>query len=138
MFFAALLMSLHGFGAENYPNEVANWILLRTRNPWSPFGYQSHGATSVEEYRSELRWRAKRITAGIANVKQSEERAEAERRARKTQRERSAKDRAADKGARYQGKIRFQRKPPYRLEVIGTASIAEACIGHDTVERCAA
>ena len=40
--------------------------------------------------------------------------------------------------ARHQGKIRFQRKPPYRLEVIGTASIAEARIGHATVERCAA
>ena len=40
-------------------------------------------------------------------------------------------------GARYQGKIRFQRKPPYRLEAIVIA-IAGARIGHAAAERCAA
>jgi hypothetical protein len=77
-------------------DDVANWILPRTQNPWVPFGGQTHGARSVEEYRHAERWRGERIAAGLAAERESQERAEAERIVRKAQRERSAQDRDSD------------------------------------------
>jgi hypothetical protein len=77
-------------------DEVADWILPRTRNPWVPYGSQNHGARSVEEYRHAEGRRIERMTAGLTEEKQNQERAEAERLVRKSQRDRSAQDRDSD------------------------------------------
>jgi hypothetical protein len=77
-------------------DELADWILPRTQNPWVPFGGQNHGARSVLEYRHAERQRAERISAGLAAERESEVRAEAERRVRNAQRIRSAQHRGSD------------------------------------------
>ena len=77
-------------------DEVADWILPLTRNPWVPYGSQNHGARSVEEYRSAEQIRAERISAGFAEVKNNEENAKVDKHIRKTQRIRSATDRDSD------------------------------------------
>ena len=75
-------------------DEVADWILPRTRNPWVPYGSQNHGARSFEEYhRAEQRidlWKKKRAKE-IEDTRN-------ERHVRNAQRKRSTKDR--DSGMR--------------------------------------
>ena len=74
-------------------DEVANWILPRTSNPYVPYGCQNHQARSIEEYRKATQWRTERIHAGLADEKASEDRAKAERVKRSEQRKRSSKER---------------------------------------------
>lgn len=76
--------------------ELANWILPRTRNPWVPFGRQSHGSRSVEEFVRNEQQRAEQISTGISEQQASHLRAKVERQVRKAQRERSARDRNND------------------------------------------
>jgi len=77
-------------------DELADWILPRTSNPWVPFGSQNHGARSVEEYRNAQQQRNERIHAGIANLKVSEDQAITERELRSEQRKRSSRDRESE------------------------------------------
>ncbi len=77
-------------------DELANWVLPRTLNPWVPYGRQNHGARSVEHFRREEQRRAEQISFGIAEEQKGKGMAEAERQARKAQRERSARERNSD------------------------------------------
>lgn len=77
-------------------DELADWILPRTHNPWVPYGSRNHGAQSVAEYRHAEQRHAECVFAGLAAEREGEERAKAERCVRKRQRERSAKDRDND------------------------------------------
>jgi hypothetical protein len=74
-------------------DDVANWILPRTSNPWVPFGSQNHGARSVDEYSTVQQRRSECILAGLAEERASEHRAQMERLSRESQREQSARAR---------------------------------------------
>lgn len=76
--------------------ELANWILARTRNPYVPFGRHNHGARSVAEYRSlqsqHQEWTARRSQ----EIRLSEEQAKKERSIKAQQRSEAAQVRNSE------------------------------------------
>ena len=59
--------------------EMADWILARTRNPYAPFGTQTYGARSLAEYRQTLEAHAKRHSEHLAEERARQERAKTRR-----------------------------------------------------------
>lgn len=65
-------------------DEVSGWILANSINPYNPFGTRvSLGARNYSEYRERSSWRAIEIKKCIAEDKEIEQRAEAERKLRR-------------------------------------------------------
>ena len=81
--------------------ELADWILPRTTNPYVPFGTQNHGAKSCAEYRLAESRRREIIHKGIKEQEIREKRAKAERKLRMQQRSRSTQDRNTEKRIKF-------------------------------------
>ena len=75
---------------QNVANELADWVLQKTHNPYVPFGSQNHGARSFSEYQNLLNKHQNKINKGIHNQKESEEYAVKSKEKRKSQREYSS------------------------------------------------
>jgi len=55
--------------------EMADWVLRHTTNPWLPFGTQNFGACSLAEYRNRSAHRQQQIKEGLDAQEASERRA---------------------------------------------------------------
>jgi hypothetical protein len=82
-----------GRRSAEFNDELADWILARTNNPYVPFGTQNHGAKSLAEYRAATSLHAAAIADGLAAQESSERNARDERKVRKQQKSRSAEAR---------------------------------------------
>jgi hypothetical protein len=82
---------------EEMGNELADWILPRTRNPYVPFGSQNHGARSLAEYHQRNLFHKEMIRRGIADTKDIEKKAKLDREIRRSQRLRSSEERVTGK-----------------------------------------
>jgi hypothetical protein len=82
---------------ERMGNDLVDWILPRTRNPYVPFGSQNYGARSLAEYHQKNLLHKEMIRRGIADIKDNEEKTKRDREIRRSQRLISAEDRVTGK-----------------------------------------
>ena len=82
-------------------DELADWILKRTGNPYLPFGSQNFSARSLAEYRDASCLHQETISLGLDRDKNQEERAKQERPLRKRQRELATGERRTENRSRF-------------------------------------
>ena len=83
--------------SEQLADELTDWVLARTKNPYVPFGSQNHGAKSLAQYRNLMRARATRARQRLDDEEARKRTAEVEAAIRQEQRQRSSRDRHTEK-----------------------------------------
>jgi hypothetical protein len=78
-------------------NEVADWVLANSNNPYLPYGSQNFSARSLLEYKAVKARHDEMIRTGLKEQTDSEANSAAERNIRKKQKERSSYDRTLSK-----------------------------------------
>lgn len=81
--------------------ELADWILQQTNNPYAPFGTHNHGARSFVQYRESIATHQRGIARGLAELKESEITAKEQRRGRSEQKAKAAQDRNTEVRTRF-------------------------------------
>ncbi|MEI6541658.1 MAG: hypothetical protein WCO86_19365 [Planctomycetota bacterium] len=77
-------------------NEVADWILPRTQNPYVPFGRLNFRARTSDEYHRSRQWRSDYIAARLVEENQIVMRVRAERTVRQQKRQWASQNRRSE------------------------------------------